>query len=67
MGRNVIQADCNDTSSVSPPPVGRTMNAVMEDPPSSPMIQEMAIAVRNFPDTVGGGQGPGGTAGVRVE
>lgn len=55
------------TSSASPPPVGRRMNPVTEEPPSSPSAQDSKIAVRNIADAVGGGHARGGTAGVRAE
>lgn len=55
------------TSSASPPPVGRSMNPVTEEPPSSPSAQETRIAVRKIADDVGGGHALGATAGVRAE
>lgn len=55
------------TSSASPPPVGRKVNPVTAEPPSSPSAQAIKTAVKETVDTVGGGHACGRTAGVRTE
>lgn len=54
------------TSSIISPLVRRTTKPVIAAPPSAPSVQQTAMAVVKHASCVGGGHGPGQTAGMRV-